>query len=99
MEGNGSTTPPPLICPILTSGITTAVNIMQKMDANRQSATILDPMHQAAFAAPPQVAAIPCMKEKCAFWHAGFGACGIAAAPEIMNLIGGMLSENRKANN
>ncbi len=98
MEGNGSTPPAPLMCPILTGAMTTAVNIMQKMDTNRQSATIIDPMHKAALSAPPQVAGIPCMKEKCAFWHVGFGACGIAAAPEILNLIGGMLNEQKQPN-
>lgn len=88
---DGSKQPPPLMCPILTGAITTANGIVSNMQMqNRlQGSGIVAPSGPG----PVQMQGVPCIGDKCGFWARDLGMCGIAAAPHILNIVGGNVME------
>lgn len=89
---DGSKAPPPLICPILSAAMTVSTGVAQNMAMNERlkgSNLVMPPSNSG----PAQLVGTPCIQEKCGFWHRDTGACGVAAAAHILNIVGGSVME------
>lgn len=77
-----------LICPILTVASTVGAAIMAPKDDGK----IIKVGGQNIQQVQVPIHVFGCVKEKCAMWHDGMKRCGISAAPELMNLVGGVVN-------
>lgn len=88
---DGSKEQPPLLCPILSGAMTVANGIPQSL-------ALQDRLKGSGIVAPNgpgpvSMQGVPCIGDKCGFWHRDTGACGVAAAAHILNIVGGNIME------
>lgn len=97
LEGGNGTQPPKqtekqqLICPILTGAVTTAMGLLTNMSMQERLAG--SGLTVPRGPQPVQISGVPCVAEKCGFWHHDTGMCGIAAGAHILNVVGGHMLE------